>query len=148
VINEAAAPGKYIESWDNWVLIPSIVDWIRLFNALGYLVIVVTNQRCIARGLVREEAVADIHNRMKAALLERGARIDDVFFCPHEDGDCDCRKPAAGLVRQAAEKWAIDVAASVMIGDSDRDRKLAETVGMPFVRVADGHIVEVISPVG
>jgi D-glycero-D-manno-heptose 1,7-bisphosphate phosphatase len=148
VINRAALPGKYIESWDEWILIPSIVDWIRLFNAMGYLVIVVTNQRCIARGLVREETVADIHNRMKVVLAERGAGIDDVFLCPHEENTCDCRKPAVGLVRQAVEKWDVDVDASVLIGDSERDRQLAEAVGMPFIRVADGHIVEVIPEPG
>jgi len=146
VINTAPLPGEYIQSWEEFAIIPAVVEWIRLFNALGYLVIVVTNQRCIARGLVPEEAVVDFHNRMRQALSERGARIDDVFFCPHEDKTCGCRKPAPGLVWQAVEKWGIDIAASIMIGDTAVDQKLAETVGMPFIRVADGHIVDVIRP--
>ena len=82
-------------------------------------------------------------------LAREGARVDDVFACPHEENSCDCRKPRPGLVLEAAEKWNIDVARSLMIGDSDSDRELAENCGMPFVRVHGGHIEQVHElPVG
>ncbi len=140
VINEPAAPGAYIRSWEEFRLIEPVADWIRLFNALGLLVIVVTNQRGVALGQMTAEDVEEIHRRMRAQLAERGAVIDDVFWCPHEEGACDCRKPRTGLIEQAQAKWNIDVGASLMIGDGDRDRDLARNCGMQFVRVSRGRV--------
>lgn len=143
VINEAPPPGDYLRSWSEFRLIESVVDWIRLFNTLGYLVVVVTNQRGIARGLMTVEAVEDIHRRMMETLAGRGARIDDVFYCPHErDAGCDCRKPLPGMVRRAAAKWDIDMERSAMIGDSKKDEELARACGMTFIAVAGGAIVD------
>src|SRR5262245_31369674 len=121
VINRNAAPGEYIERWSDFELIPAAADWIRIFNAVGYLVIVVTNQRGIAKGRMTASEVEDLHERMRAALARSGAQIDDVFYCPHEENTCQCRKPAPGLIEQAAAKWDIDLGRSVMIGDSWRD---------------------------
>ncbi len=141
VINAAPPPGEYILTWEDFKLIPAIVDWIRLSNALGSLVIVVTNQRCIARGLVSAETVGEIHRRMVATLAARGARIDDVYCCPHEEGECECRKPKPGLVEAAAAKWDIDLSQSILIGDSERDRELARATGLPFIEVREGKMV-------
>ena len=70
--------------------------------------------------------LAEIHEKMCSALAEQGARIDDIFYCPHEEGACDCRKPRPGLVRRANEKWDIDLSRSLLIGDSERDAELAQ----------------------
>ncbi len=148
IINEPAAPGEYIRNWGEFRLIESAVDWIRLFNALGLLVVVVTNQRGVALGKMRAEDVDDIHRRMTALLDARGARIDDVFWCPHEEGACNCRKPRPGLVHRARDKWDIDLASSIVIGDSARDRGLARACGMVFVRASGGRVVEVVIPGG
>ncbi len=129
VINEKAPPHQHILSWGEFRFLPNIADWIRIFNALGYLVIVVTNQR----GLTRE-SLEEIHGRMIRDLSQRGARIDDVFVCPHEDDSCECRKPKPGLVLQAQRKWELDLAKSLMIGDSDDDAAVAAACGMPFLR--------------
>lgn len=141
VINVKAATGEYIVHWEQFCLLPNIADWIRLFNALGYLVIVVTNQRCIARGLTSREAVDELHLQMCEQLAALGAHIDDIFVCPHEDGTCDCRKPRPGLVEQACAKWDIDLAQSLLIGDSPSDAALAHNCGLRYISVADGQIV-------
>lgn len=141
VINVKPPDGGYVPRWDEFQLIPAAVDWIRLFNALDYLVIVVTNQRGVARGLVRPEDLADIHERMTAELARRGARIDDVFVCPHEEGTCDCRKPRPGLISQAQQRWDIDLSRSLLIGDSESDRQLAVNCGLRFLKAEGGHIV-------
>jgi D-glycero-D-manno-heptose 1,7-bisphosphate phosphatase len=133
VINEKPAPHQHIRSWSEFRFLPNIADWVRMFNTLGYLVIVVTNQRGMAR-----ETVEEIHGSMIRELLQRGARIDDVFVCPHEEDSCDCRKPKPGLVLQAQKKWRLDLAKSLMIGDSDEDAALAAVCGLSFLRV-DGH---------
>jgi len=137
VINEKAPPHDYIRSWSQFRFLPNIADWIRIFNALDYLVIVVTNQRGVARGVMSREAVDVIHANMVRELARAGARIDDVFVCPHETDTCDCRKPKPGLVVQAKAKWDIDLERSLMIGDSDDDEDLAQACGLRFLR-ADG----------
>jgi histidinol-phosphate phosphatase family protein len=134
VINEKAPEHDYIRDWSQFRFLPNVADWIRIVNALDYLVIVVTNQRGIARGMMSRDAVDGIHAKMIGELARIGARIDDVFVCPHENDVCECRKPKPGLVRQAQEKWDIDIARSLMIGDSDDDAELAQGCGLRFLR--------------
>ena len=141
VINEPAPPGEYIRNWGEFRLLPNVADWIRLFNALDLLVIVVTNQRGVALGRMTAGDVEDIHRRMREELAAQGARIDDVLWCPHQEGACECRKPRPGLVYQARDRWDIDLDASLLIGDSERDRELARVCGMRFVRAAGGRIL-------
>ena len=140
VINQKPAPGEYIRSLDDFRVLPNAVDWIRLFNALGFLVIVVTNQRGVALGLMTENDLGRIHQKMLAELAAKGARIDDIFYCPHAENSCDCRKPKPGLVYAARDKWDIDLGHSLLLGDSDNDQQLAAACGVPFLRVIDSHI--------
>ena len=140
VINEKPAPGEYIRSPEEFRLIPNAVDWIRLFNALGLLVIVITNQRGIALGLMTEEDLGQIHRKMISDLAAKGARIDDIFYCPHAEDSCTCRKPKPGLVYEAQKKWHIDLAQSLLLGDSENDEQLAAVCGVPFLSVVDGRI--------
>ncbi|HYL77039.1 MAG TPA: HAD family hydrolase [Bryobacteraceae bacterium] len=140
VVNEKPQPGDYIRSQNEFRLLPNVADWIRLFNALGFLVIVVTNQRGIARGFYSEQELALIHKKMLAILEQRGARVDDIFYCPHEIDTCDCRKPKPGMIHAARDKWDIDIRRSLFLGDSDSDAELAAACGMPFLRVVEGRL--------
>lgn len=140
VINVKAQPGEYIRSWSEFRFLPNITDWIRLFNALDYLVIVLTNQRGVALGLVRVEDLEEIHRNMVAALDAAGARIDDVLYCPHHENACDCRKPKPGMVESACRKWDIDLSRSLLIGDSSNDEELARNVGLRFLWADDGNL--------
>jgi len=142
VINRKPPEGEYIRTWMEFHFLPGITDWIRLFNALGLLVLVVTNQRGVARGLVRSEDLEEIHRNMTEELSRHGARIDEVFCCPHEEGSCECRKPKPGLVLAAQQKWNIDLVGSVLLGDSDSDSRMAEACGLTFVRVHEGRVTE------
>lgn len=140
VINEKPAPGEYIQSAEEFRLLPNCADWIRLFNALGFLVIVITNQRGVALGRMTEDDLTRIHRKMVAELRARGARIDDIYYCPHAENSCECRKPKPGLVYAARDKWDINLSASLLLGDSDNDQQLAASCGVSFLRVAGGHI--------
>ncbi len=142
VINCKAPLGDYIRKWPEFHFLPGISDWIRLFRALGFLVIVVTNQRGVARGLIRREDLEEIHTRMREALDQSGAPIDDVLCCPHEEGECSCRKPLPGLVHEAERRWNIDLRSSLLVGDSESDKLLAKACGLAFAMVRDGHIIE------
>jgi histidinol-phosphate phosphatase family protein len=141
VINVRPPEHDYVKSWDEFTLIPAVVDWIHLFNALDLLVIVVTNQRGVARGTLTLDALNDIHTRMRELLAAQRAHIDDILVCPHDYGECQCRKPLPGLVLEAERKWGIDLGASLLIGDSPTDEQLARTCGLRFVAVRDGRIV-------
>lgn len=146
VINVKRPADHYVCDWTDFHWIPSCIDWIKLFNALQLLVIVVTNQRCVARGLLTAENLNALHDRMRDELAAAGAIIDDIFVCPHQIGTCDCRKPLPGMVLAARDKWNIDLARSIMIGDSELDRQLAEGCGMTFVAVEEGRVEKVIDP--
>jgi histidinol-phosphate phosphatase family protein len=144
VINVKPRPGEYIRSWSHFRLIPGIADWIRIFNTLDFRVIVVTNQRGVARGIMTDGELAELHARMLRELASQGARIDDIFCCTHEEGSCDCRKPRPGMVLQAAAKWNLDLAGSLFIGDSDCDEQTAAACGVKFLRVDNGRITAAV----
>jgi D-glycero-D-manno-heptose 1,7-bisphosphate phosphatase len=141
VINQKAPPHEYIRNWSEFRFLPNISDWIRIFNALDFLVIVITNQRGVARGTMTVESVDEIHRNMIAELATHGARIDDVFVCPHDEDSCDCRKPKPGMVLEAQAKWNIDPGGSLLIGDSDDDEALASGCGLRFLRVRNGSLI-------
>ena len=121
---------------------PGTAELIKKYNTMGYLVIVVTNQPVIARGDITWEELDEIHKKMETLLGEKGAYVDDIFICPHHpdkgfEGErpeykikCDCRKPAPGMLSKAAEKYNIDLKASIMVGDSDTDRQAAAAAGV------------------
>jgi D-glycero-D-manno-heptose 1,7-bisphosphate phosphatase len=131
----------YVRDWSQFQFLPNVIDWIRLFNELGHLVIVVTNQRGIARGFMTAGDLEVIHRNMCAELAKAGARIDYIFVCPHERDSCDCRKPQPKMVLDAQRKCDIDLTRSLLIGDSDSDAQLARNCGLKFLRAENGRLV-------
>ena len=142
VINKKAKPGEYIRTCQEFELIPAAAEWIRLFNSVGLLVIVVTNQRGVALGQIEPDELERIHEAMHRQLAQAGARVDDIFVCPHDINSCSCRKPRPGMVQAASRKWNISIADSAMIGDSPSDLELALSCGLRFVPVAEGRILD------
>ena len=126
---------------ENFELIPGVAEAIRTINKSGYLVIVISNQPVIARGDCSFDDLTDIHDKMETLLGQEGAFVDAIYYCPHHPDrgykgerveyktDCNCRKPKPGLLLQAAKDWNIDLAASYMIGDSDRDIAAGNAAG-------------------
>lgn len=137
VINVPAAEHDYIKSWAEFAFLPGVPAAIRALNEAGYLVLVVTNQRGVARGLMSLAAVDEIHRRMCQALEEIGARIDGIYVCPHEAGRCSCRKPDIGLFLQAERDFAIDKADSWMVGDSGSDAAAGARYGVRAIQTTD-----------
>ncbi|MSR73731.1 MAG: HAD family hydrolase [Candidatus Pacebacteria bacterium] len=130
VINVAAPEGDYILSRAAFRLQPSSIPLIRFARAAGYLVIVVTNQRCVSLGLLSEENLEGIHMHMRELLKAEDADVDAVYFCVHGDEDaCACRKPKPGMLLVAAHDFNIDLSASVMIGDKESDMEAGRAAG-------------------
>ena len=136
----------FIQDPQDMELIPGIADTIRKINESGYLAIVVTNQPVIARGECTVEELEHIHEKMETLLGKEGAYIDDLFYCPHHpdkgfEGErieykivCDCRKPKPGMLLQAAERYNIDLEASYMVGDDDRDMEAGRQAGCKVLK--------------
>lgn len=147
VINVKAPEGQYITRWEEFQFLPDVADAIARLNRAHFSVIVVSNQRGIAKGLMTVDALDEIHRRMLAQLAALNARIDAIYFCPHgTDARCACRKPAPGMLVQAAKDHGIDLPNSWMVGDSDSDLLAGKNAGCRTVRIVrSGASTEVAS---
>jgi D-glycero-D-manno-heptose 1,7-bisphosphate phosphatase len=134
----------YIKSWLEFEFLPRSIDAICHLTDAGFTNIVITNQSAIPRKLITPGELDNIHSKMKAAVESQGGKISDIFFCPHLPGDgCDCRKPLSGLITRARQKYDIELAESVMIGDSARDIMCAHDAGCGYsVLVKTGNYAE------
>ncbi|MCY2961675.1 MAG: HAD family hydrolase [Planctomycetota bacterium] len=138
---------------DDWVLRPDQVELlpgaaagVRALNQARIPAIVVTNQSALARGWIDETGLAAIHARLGELLAAEGARVDAIYFCPHHPSEgqgplrraCDCRKPEPGLLFVAAREHALDLGASWMVGDAQRDVQAARAAGVHAALVLSG----------
>jgi D-glycero-D-manno-heptose 1,7-bisphosphate phosphatase len=138
VINQKPQEGMYVTRWEDFHILSGVVESIALLNRSGFLVIVITNQRCIAKGLMTEGELENMHERMTVQLARDGAAIDGVYYCPHEmEPACDCRKPAPGMLLNAAHLRDIDLPASWMIGDSAIDVEAGRNAGCKTARLLE-----------
>ncbi len=129
VINEKIENG-YVLDWKDFRFLPGVDRALKLFNERKIPVIVISNQACVGKGLISARKLDGINKRMVGELKKKGARIDDVFVCPHRsDENCLCRKPKTGLFLQAAEKYDIDLRGSWFIGDSLEDMEAGRKIG-------------------
>jgi len=129
-INEQPPEGGYVSNPDELRLLPGACEAIRRLNEAGWRTVVVTNQRGIALGLMTEQDLYRVHERLVELLRACGATIDRIYHCPHEVGTCDCRKPGAGLLHRArADDPAIDFGRAVLIGDSQIDIDAGRAAG-------------------
>ena len=120
VINQDSS--DYIKCWDEFIFLPNSLEALKILTRKGCTLIVVTNQSVIHRKWVLPEVLADMHLRLKAAVAAHGGKITDIFVCPHTpEQNCSCRKPEPGLIRQACQKYAIDLSDAIMVGDSAKD---------------------------
>ena len=131
VLNEKMPEGRYVTSWNDFHLLPGVAGAIQKLNQAGVRVLVVSNQRGIALGLYTIETVRGIHDALQNLLKSQEARIDGFYFCPHDRGQCNCRKPLPGLFEQAVADFPdIDPMTSAMLGDSLSDIEFGRRVGM------------------
>jgi histidinol-phosphate phosphatase family protein len=136
-INRKAPEGDYIKRPEEVSLLPGAAGAIRRLNDAGITAIVVTNQRGIALGRMTEDDLEDVHAELASQLLSAaGARIDSFFHCPHDVGECDCRKPETGMFTQALKRFPwIEFDRSVIVGDGDSDVAAGRALGMRTIRL-------------
>ena len=129
---------SYCRRPEDFRLLRNTAKAIKLLNECGFKVIVVTNQSGVGRGYFTEEALAQIHEKMKRELARQGARVDAIYYCPHHpDDNCDCRKPKPGMMRQAVKDYHIDLERSFVMGDMLSDIAMGKATGCRTILIGN-----------
>jgi D-glycero-D-manno-heptose 1,7-bisphosphate phosphatase len=138
VINRKAPDGDYIKSWEEFAFLPGAVEAIKILNESGWKVIVVTNQRGIALGLMTEADVEEIHKKLSLEIQKHGAHIDRIYYCPHEKGSCSCRKPDIGMFLKAKEDFPeLSFSSSFVVGDSSSDMEAGKSLACKLILITE-----------
>jgi D-glycero-D-manno-heptose 1,7-bisphosphate phosphatase len=137
----------YLTRVEDLRLFPGAGTAVRSIHALGYPVVVVTNQSAVARGMVSLAGLEEIHSALRAQLGQDAARLDGLYMCPHHPEaplpqwrqDCDCRKPRPGMIVRAARELGLALdARSVLVGDQHTDLECARQAGISALLVRTG----------
>jgi D-glycero-D-manno-heptose 1,7-bisphosphate phosphatase len=137
----------YMNSPDQIQFIPGSIEAIKMLNEAGFKVVVISNQAGVARGLVTEDMLQTIDKTLHKWILNGGAHLDGIYYCPHhpEHGVypykqvCECRKPHPGLIKRAHRDLDIDLSQSYMIGDKATDVEAGKSAGTKTVFVTSGR---------
>ena len=120
----------FVKSRDEFEFIPGSLSALSRLNENGFDTIVITNQSAVNRGIISLATLEDMHRMLRTTIRQQGGQIRDIFFCPHRpDEGCSCRKPKPGMIRQACERYAIDLHTAVMVGDSKKDIECGRNAG-------------------
>jgi D,D-heptose 1,7-bisphosphate phosphatase len=120
-------------------LLPGAIDALRTFRDRGMMLVVISNQSGLARGLITPAQHTEVDARVKAVLAENGVPLDAAYYCPHGPDDrCSCRKPLAGMIEQAAREHDIDVTHSFMVGDKMSDVAAGRAAGCTTALIGKG----------
>jgi D-glycero-D-manno-heptose 1,7-bisphosphate phosphatase len=130
--------GEYTIKPEDFEFNPGIFKFMRIMQKYGYLLIVVSNQGGVSKGLFTKADVALLHRYMVNQLIKEDIRLTEVYYCPHHDDIemCLCRKPESLMIEKALARFDIDPAASYLFGDSDRDIEAGEKAGVKSVKIA------------
>jgi D-glycero-D-manno-heptose 1,7-bisphosphate phosphatase len=134
VLNRKLPEGAFVSGWDQFQWLPGAVEAVARMTRAGWIVMVVSNQRGIALGSLTETQLEGIHANMRADLGRHGARLAGIYYCPHDRGECQCRKPGTGLFQQAQNEFPqMAPDNSVVIGDSLSDIQAGRRLGMKTI---------------
>jgi len=143
VINRKAADGEYITNWLEMEILPGSVEAAVALDRAGYLIFVVTNQRGVATGKIREPDLIEIHRKMTQEFVNAGTSITEIYCCPHDlQANCQCRKPKPGMLFQAAQEHNLNLADCWIVGDSLSDIQAGRIAGCKTAQIIDHPPVE------
>lgn len=143
-------PG-YLGNHEQVVLLPTVGEALSILkNQFNFLLIVISNQSGVARGLITEEDVKNVNQRINELLANYNVSIDDFFYCTahpdfSSDDECLCRKPSPQMILEASEKFKIDISESYLIGDNISDIECAYNAGCKSILVKTGFGLDSIN---
>ncbi len=137
---------SYLRHWKEVEILPNAIEAVRRLNQQRLPAIVATNQSVVARGWLAESQLQQIHRRLRGEFRLKGALLEAFYYCPHHPeatvvaykSRCSCRKPAPGLLLQAAKELNLDLGNSIMIGDNGRDIEAGKRAGCQTILLQAG----------
>lgn len=135
--------GEYTFRVEDFEFLDGVEEALKTFGERGYLLIIISNQSGIAKGLYGIEDVEKINTHILKYFKARNIDITEIYYCPHHDdyGKCLCRKPAALMLEKALARFQIEAAGSYMIGDMDRDIEAATKLGIKGIKILPNSII-------
>jgi D-glycero-D-manno-heptose 1,7-bisphosphate phosphatase len=128
----------HVKSWAEFEFLPGAVEALAQLRRMGLRSIVITNQSAVGRGLLTQEQLSSIHRQMTSHITEAGGVIERIYVCSHTpNANCGCRKPETELFLRASYELGIELAGSIMIGDSRTDVEAAHAIGSLAILVAE-----------
>ena len=143
IINEEI--GDYVKRFEDFKLLPHLAETLKNYQSQGFLIIVITNQGGLAKGLYNLTELNKMHQYFLTEMEKEGVTIAEIYFCPHHpdfNGNCLCRKPGSLLVEKAIARFNIDPKASYFIGDRPRDAEAGEKVGVKGILVPSNTLLK------
>ncbi len=133
----------YLHNPEEVEILEGVFDGLKLLNNANYHILIATNQAGIGRGYYSIEDMHAVNKKLIDILLEHEIVIDDVYFCPHApQDDCQCRKPAQGMIEQMRTKYKLHPQSTFVVGDKDCDILLGQKAGMKSILVRTGYGLE------
>ena len=140
------AEADWVTKSQELAILPFAAEAISVLARAGFAVVLATNQSAVARGLISEGELAEIHAHLERELARGGARLDGIYWCPHHPTEgaapyrreCECRKPKPGMLLAAARDLGLDLGRSFVVGDAGRDLAAGSAVGACGILVATG----------
>ena len=141
VVNRSPGDG-YVLQWGDFRFSEGIFEALAFLRSKGFVLVLVTSQQGVGKGLMTQAALDNIHTRMQAELRKHDAAFDAIYSCTclAHDPRCTCRKPSPEMILNAAKEHHLDLAHSWLVGDRDRDIQMAMNADVPnTIRIRDGH---------
>ena len=126
----------YVKDISEFIFLPNSIEAIKKLNQIGFLIVIITNQSVVNRGIISRKQLEKIHEYMIKKIESQEGKIAKIYYCPHRpDENCNCRKPKTELIMHAIQKYNVDISHSWFIGDSEKDIQAAKTVGLRSVKL-------------
>jgi D-glycero-D-manno-heptose 1,7-bisphosphate phosphatase len=148
VIN--AERGEYTWLLEDFKLNDGLTEALKAFQEKNYLLIVISNQSGIAKGIYKKENTDYLHLHLTRVLKNKGIELAEIYYCPHhpETGKCICRKPDSLLLEKALARFDLNASASYFIGDADRDVEAGHKAGVKTIKIPRNssliHVIELV----
>ncbi len=132
--------GDYVKNADEWIALPGSIEAIAKLSKAGYTIAIATNQSGLSRGLFGIDELESMHHKMCVLVENAGGHIDGIFYCPHLPEDqCQCRKPAPGLLEAIADEFQVSLKGVPIVGDSIRDLQAGLALSCHAILVRTGN---------